>query len=545
MNPEHFLAYLVIFLGSINLVRIGMLMVGSDLYGLQQEFKKKQKNNFVLPTFTVVIPAYNEEHTVIRSIESVLKALYPREKLDVIVVDDGSTDNTVALVKERLKNPLYERVRLLVEQSNVGKAHALNNAIKNYATGDLVMCLDADSTISPDALQNAARYFIDPRVVALSSNVKIRKTGTFLNRIQQFEYLVCYQMKRAHTFFNIEYIIGGIGSTFRHSALKKVNYYDTDTVTEDIDLTLKLIRTGNKDARVIYGSDVITYTESVLDIRGLIRQRFRWKHGRSQTFLKNLDLFFSTNARHNKLLTWVYLPFALFSDVAFFLEPIVIGYIVYIILYYYDWVTFVSALIVVSTYITLNVIAEDTIPLKQRLKLALAAPSMYFFFYVLSFVEYVALIKSYSKARSLIRGIGVDGCSWKPVERVETADAPSLELLASSGLRLAGVVVAFTIASISLFAFNYPSSTIAFLQDGAGVKALTRMETNNDAITKEREHDHEIVHIVQNGEYLRSIAQRYYGDETAWTRMYVGTNPDLIYPGDAIVIHGATRHTEE
>ncbi|MEP7162945.1 MAG: glycosyltransferase family 2 protein [Candidatus Moraniibacteriota bacterium] len=266
-------------------------------------------------------------------------------------------------------------------------------------------------------------YFIeDPRLVALSSNVKIRPMKGLFNFIQVFEYLICYQMKRASTLFNIEYIIGGIGSTFRHSALREVGYYDTDTITEDIDLTMKFIRLGNKEHRVAYGSDVTTYTESVLDLAGLIRQRFRWKYGRAQTFIKNSSLFFSPSKRHNRGLTWVYLPYALFSDLAFFLEPFMVTYILYIILAYSDWLTLMSAVTIIGAYLALNVIAEDTLAWKEKLKLVAVAPLMYFLLYLLSYVEYRALLKTYWKYNEIPASIQSSDCSWEHVARAEVQE---------------------------------------------------------------------------------------------------------------------------
>lgn len=409
------LAYLIIILGSISLVRITVFLVGSDIYSVQQTLRKKYRKQLFVPYFTVVVPAHNEENTIRNNLQSLIASNYPRERLQVVVVDDGSVDQTVSIVEQIIQENPKTHIEL-ISQPNAGKAHALNRAIIQHATGELVMCLDADSSILPDAIINAAQYFTDKRVVALSSNVKIRPTKTFLNLIQRYEYLVCYQMKRAQTVFNIEYIIGGIGSTFRRSALKKVGYYDTDTITEDIDLTFKLIRCGNRNNRVIYGSNVIAYTESVLTIKDLIRQRFRWKHGRSQTFLKNLPLFFSFDKCHNKLLTWLYLPYALVADVTFFLEPLVIGFILYIVIAFGDWSTIVGAFAVNGLYVFFNVIAEDTIPLREKIKLAIMAPSMYFFFYILSFIEYVALIKSYLRAKELIKKTN-NNCHWEHVER--------------------------------------------------------------------------------------------------------------------------------
>ena len=416
----HFIANLIIFLGAINIIRMVFFMVGSDCYSLKNALNRKSlREDFELPTFTVVIPAHNEGISILHSVKSVVNANYPKNKLQLIVVDDGSSDDTYAIVdRYRAEN----KINLwLIHQENAGKAHALNNGLRNYAVGELVMCLDADSTIAPEALRKAAWHFRDSRVVALSSNVKIRPTGTLFNLIQIFEYIVCYQMKRASSLFNIEYIIGGIGSTFRHSTLKKVGYYDTDTITEDIDLTMKLLQLGNKEHRVIYGADVITYTESVLDMSGLIRQRFRWKYGRAQTFVKNASLFFSKSNRQNKGLTWFYLPYALFSDLAFFFEPFMVSYIGYIIFRYGDWVTFLSAFAVIGTYISMNVLAEDTLPLKQKLKLVAIAPSMYFFFYALTFVEYMALIKTYVKFQEIPKSIDQEKCSWEHVARAEVA----------------------------------------------------------------------------------------------------------------------------
>lgn len=411
-----YIGYLVVVIGLINLARIVLLMVGSDLYKVRQTLSKQPIPLSSLPTFSVVIPAHNEAHTLARAIASIAYARYDKAKLQIIVVDDGSTDDTHAIA-ERYKKEHGLTHMLVLTQANAGKAHALNYGLREHATGELVMCLDADSFIAPDALLNAARYFRDARVVALASNVKIRLTGTFLNIVQAYEYMVCYQMKRAQTFFNMEYIIGGIGSTFRRSALEAVDFYDTDTITEDIDLTMKLLRLGNRHHRVMYGSDVITYTESVLSIRDLMRQRFRWKYGRNQTFLKNTSLFFATHERYSKTLTFFYLPYALISDVLFFLEPLVLAYIATIIFIYHDWAALASAIIVIGSYIALNALAEDTLSWKARALYALAAPSMYLFFYVLSFVEYTALIRTYaSYAFTGARRRGGGG-AWTHVER--------------------------------------------------------------------------------------------------------------------------------
>jgi cellulose synthase/poly-beta-1,6-N-acetylglucosamine synthase-like glycosyltransferase len=285
------------------------------------------------------------------------------------------------------------------------------------AKGDLVMCLDSDSAIEKNALLATAKHFEDEKLVALAANVKIIDDGSLLSLIQIFEYIICYQMKRAQTIFNVEYIVGGIGSTFRRSMLKRVNFYDTNTITEDIDLTLKIISEGNKKNRVAYGADVVVHTGGVQSISGLIKQRFRWKYGRAQTFWKNRSLFFNTDRKYSRWLTCGYLPFAIFCDFTFLLEPIAAGFIFYVAFRFADPLIVVSALTVISLYIGLNVLAENTIPVKKKLALLPLVPTMYLFFYVLSFVEYMALIKSIPKMHKVPESIRSNVCHWDHVAR--------------------------------------------------------------------------------------------------------------------------------
>lgn len=412
--------YLIIFFGSINLIRMGLFIIGSDYYELREFLhKKRQKKISPLPVISIFIPTHNEEGTIVRAVDSIVHNNYPLHKLRIVVIDDGSTDNTR---KNLIQYKKYNNIRNLmyVFQKNQGKARALNSGIKKYAKGTLMMCLDGDSYLAPNALSNAVRYFSDKRVMALASNVKIRPTGQFLNLVQQFEYLICYQMKRAQSFFNIEYIIGGIGSVFRRKFIEQIGCYDGDTITEDIDLTMKILQHGNKNYRVIYGSDVVAYTESVLSIKDLLKQRFRWKWGRSQTFYKNRNLFFNSNTIFTKALTFFYLPYAIFCDIAFFFEPFMIGYIFYIVIHYGDIITLISALFVISIYLVINVFMETTLTLRQKLQLIPLVPSMYFFFYILSFVEYFALIKMMITLPSLKSSLKKNMCNWTHVTRYQT-----------------------------------------------------------------------------------------------------------------------------
>jgi cellulose synthase/poly-beta-1,6-N-acetylglucosamine synthase-like glycosyltransferase len=336
------------------------------------------------------------------------------------VVNDGSKDNTAEIVNGFISQyPQFEVT--LINQTNQGKANALNNALRNYAVGKLVMCLDADSTLAPNALLNSVKYFRDPKVMALSANIKIINDGTFLNLIQKFEYLINYQVKRALTTFNIEYIVGGIGSVFRRDFIKKIGYYDGDTVTEDIDLTMKILRHGNNNVRVIYGSDVIAYSESVGSIKGLIRQRSRWKWGRCQTFWKNRSMFFNSDKKYTKGLSYIYLPYAIFGDLTFLFEPVFIAFIIYIMVRYFDLSTIFTALVVITFFNIATIAIDNTLSFIERLKMFILAPAMYLLFNVISYVEFNALIKAAVKLPKISQSILQNKCGWEHVERKGTA----------------------------------------------------------------------------------------------------------------------------
>ena len=117
-----------------------------------------------------------------------------------------------------------------------------------------------------------------------------------LGWVQRLEYAVVHRLKQGYTVFNCEYVIGGVGSMFRTSVVRACGYFDTDTMTEDIDFSMKILSVhGNFDWRIIFAADAIAYTQAVPSLRGLLRQRFRWKFGRLQAFYKHRSLFFGSD----------------------------------------------------------------------------------------------------------------------------------------------------------------------------------------------------------------------------------------------------------
>ncbi len=413
------LAFYIVAMSVFNLLRMTIYLVGSDIYSLKQ--LKKQKNHSKLapyrPFVTVVVPAHNEAAVIDETLKCLLKIRYPKSRLQIIIANDGSTDGTSKIVQKFIKAHKGEANIELYGQRNGGKANVLNNAIKRRAKGSLIMCLDADSLIDEDAVKNAVAHFRDKNVVALASNVNILENGTILGLAQRFEYLISYHMKKAQTVYNIEYIIGGIGSMFRKSTLKKVDYYDTNTMTEDIDLTMKIIVASGKHKKVAYASDCITYTEAVPTFKSLITQRYRWKYGRLQTFYKNYQMFFSKDSFYSKLLTWFTLPYALLLEILFLLEPLVVTAIIFTSIYYQSPRTLVGALAVITAYVLLCVWSSSHLSVRDRIRLTFFAPSMYVVMYVMSLVEYVALINSVIQLHKLPSSLRGKRTTWVSPER--------------------------------------------------------------------------------------------------------------------------------
>jgi poly-beta-1,6-N-acetyl-D-glucosamine synthase len=160
----------------------------------------------------------------------------------------------------------------------------------------------------------------------------------------------------------------------------------------------------------------------VLSVSDLIRQRYRWKYGRMQTFLKYKNLFFTTDGRYSKMLTWVYLPYILFCDFLCFLEPLMISYVIIRTVVYQDWMSFLVVCGVICVYLMINIFSEDDLSLKDKLRYSLFAPIAYFLFYVLTFVEYIALIKVLLNSREIYNSIFGETeqiCAWEHVERAK------------------------------------------------------------------------------------------------------------------------------
>ncbi len=235
------------------------------------------------PSVSIIVPAYNEEVNVVKTINNLLKQDYPN--FNIIFVNDGSRDATYSVVSEAFKN--HPKVQVF-DKPNGGKASALNFGIE-HATGEFLVCIDADTQLRSDAVRKMMPYFQDKKVGAVAGNVKVGNEVNMLTNWQSIEYTTSQNFdRRAFDLINAITVVPGAIGAFRKSVLQAVGGFATDTLAEDCDLTIRILRGGNI---VRSCTEAIAVTEAPETFQMFMRQRFRWTYGIMQSFWKNKDAF--------------------------------------------------------------------------------------------------------------------------------------------------------------------------------------------------------------------------------------------------------------
>lgn len=239
------------------------------------------------PPVSIIVPAYNEGKLLHSTVHSLLQLDYPQ--YEIIVVDDGSKDDTRQVARAMVGDYGYARVKL-VEKPNGGKSTALNAGIQ-VSEYDFVLCVDGDSQLSPNTLKEAIRHFRQPDIGAVAGNVKVDNRYNIWTTLQALEYVEGLNMARsAQSLFKLVNIIPGPLGLFRKKAIMDAGWYSSDTFAEDCDLTLKIIREG---WRVEYEPRARSFTEAPEKLTDLLKQRYRWTRGIIQAIRKHRDLFFN------------------------------------------------------------------------------------------------------------------------------------------------------------------------------------------------------------------------------------------------------------
>ncbi len=277
--------------------------------------EKEIKPLKVFPEITVVVPVYNEESSLKTTVESLLALDYPKDKLKVMIVNDGSTDNTSIIAKSLSKNSRVE----LINKKNAGKAAALNTAIE-HIDSELFACVDADSYVEPDALKKMLHLLKEKDTAAVISGIRVNKPKNWYEKLQKFEYIIAILSRKLMASIDTLAMTPGVLSVYKTKILKEVGMFDTDNITEDFEIALRLKYNGY---RITIAEDAITWTNVPNNFSSLWRQRIRWYRGFIDNHIKYRDMFFS---KEHGLMGYFQLPLNVMGVVLLLVGMVIISY---------------------------------------------------------------------------------------------------------------------------------------------------------------------------------------------------------------------------
>lgn len=270
------------------------------------------------PTISVVIPAYNSEETLGKCIESVATADYPQEKIEIIVVDDGSADGTSGIAKDYAKK--YPNVKVFRKEHQGNAAYTKNYGI-DRAGGEIIATLDADSYIEKETIRKMLPHFESEDVVAVTAAVKVDRPQNFLEKLQQVEYLYTIFSRRVLVFLESVQVTPGPFSMFRSWVFKKIGKFDPTNILEDQEIAMRIQQHNYK---IRSSLDANVYTEVPHGFWGLLKQRTRWHRGG----LKNAAKYSNLIGPKYGDLGMIVMPLGLVAVVAIFA-------VIFINIYYY------------------------------------------------------------------------------------------------------------------------------------------------------------------------------------------------------------------
>lgn len=270
-------------------VLIDGLLIPIKLYLSRKSILKLDKtpiNVDLLPKMSVVIPAHNEEANIQKCLISLIESDYPKNKLELIVVDDGSTDETVNIVKRcQVDAIIHGKEIKIIEKGHTGKVHTLNTGIKQ-TQGEIIVTIDADIKIASSALINIAKPFIEnPLVGAATGYIEIQWDETkkddfmkmFFSKSEFLEYLSSFNFERSYQSFVYSiYTMSGAFSAFRRNIIGKIGGYWPVTVSEDMHATMMLHK---KKIKIVNVPDAVAFADAITDYDTLYSQRVRWSRG--------------------------------------------------------------------------------------------------------------------------------------------------------------------------------------------------------------------------------------------------------------------------
>ncbi|MEK6844567.1 MAG: glycosyltransferase [Nanoarchaeota archaeon] len=291
--------YIFLFFFGIFFIIIFMLLHQRNKKEL---FSSPKPNKYYSVSF--LVPAYNEEKNLENTIKALINLDYPKEKKEIIIINDGSKDDTLKIAKELEKK--YKGVKILDKQ-NSGKADSLNQAIK-IARGELIAVTDADSYPEKESLLRMIGHFDNEEVTAVTSRVLVKNKNNWLGKFQVLDYSIIAWTRKLLDFVDSVYVTNGPLSIYRKDIAKKIGGFDTKNLTEDIEITWHMLSEGYQ-TRMSYSAIVNTTVPE--NLNAWIKQRVRWNLGGLQTVKKYWRSMFKKGAFGYFVIPYVTSSFAL------------------------------------------------------------------------------------------------------------------------------------------------------------------------------------------------------------------------------------------
>ncbi|MEW2300617.1 glycosyltransferase [Streptomyces sp. NPDC006655] len=274
------LSCLLLVVGIAVLGRFGMMLLIARRHHRQRNRRRFSWGAAVNGPVSVIVPAYNEKECIANTLESLARSTHP---IEILVVDDGSTDGTSEIARAAAGRLGMTNVRVL-RQENAGKPAALNNGVRN-ATYDIVVMMDGDTVFEPEAVHHLVQPFADPEVGAVAGNAKVGNRDTVIGAWQHIEYVMGFNLdRRMYDLLRCMPTIPGAIGAFRRDAVLQVGGMSEDTLAEDTDITIALHRAG---WRVVYQEHAKAWTEAPGSLKQLWSQRYRWSYGTMQALWKH------------------------------------------------------------------------------------------------------------------------------------------------------------------------------------------------------------------------------------------------------------------
>lgn len=364
---------------------------------------KKQYTEPFHGSISVLVPAYNEEQNLAATLESIMQNT--RLPDEIIVVNDASRDNTHEVI-ESVRKKYPDIMRILIFLENKGKASALNAALRE-ARGDVFLAIDGDTILDRRAIDYITRPFVDEQVGGVAGKVTVARPHNILTLFQSIEYEIAQNVeKTAFDTMGIISVIPGALGAWRRLAARSVGGYGTDTLVEDQDITIAILRAEH---RITYEAQALAYTEAPSSLSSFLKQRFRWTYGTLQCLWKHRDWLQERSSTRKAVI--LYVNNSLFS-ILFPVLSLFVELSMLLNLFIGNWRGLLTTFLVFQTLDFIYAVMGAGFWRRQMVTLFFALPAQRIFH------RYVS---AYIVIRSCMQALAGTHARWEAIRRIGTA----------------------------------------------------------------------------------------------------------------------------